>query len=256
MEAIFVIAKLVESRDSETGRHIDRVQTVCRLLATGLSENPRYKGGIDSNWIRNIFYASPLHDIGKLAIPDHILLKGGRLTAEEFAIMKTHTTQGARTLAAVHDRYPDDEFIDMGVRIARSHHERWDGGGYPDGLKGEQIPLCARILAVADAYDAIRSRRTYKPPIPHEEACAIILRDSLKHFDPEITAVFTEVAHTIRDMWDGMYTDVGFRDCCTTPPVDVRPSPGEPGARLEQPLEVHGSAFMKAPPIVTEDAKL
>jgi PAS domain S-box-containing protein len=217
METIFALAKIVESRDSETGRHLERVQTVCGLLATGLSETPRYKGKIDSTWIRHIFCASPLHDIGKVAIPDRIFQKAGPLTLEESAIMKTHAALGARTLKAVHDRYPDNEFIEMGIEIAQSHHEQWDGGGYPDHLTGEEIPISARIVAVADAYDAIRGARCYKAPIPHDEACTILLGDSGKHFDPAVMAVFSELADTIRDMWNRMASDTG--DDTITRPV-------------------------------------
>jgi len=217
METIFALAKIVESRDSETGRHLERVQTVCRLLATGLSETPKYKGKIDSAWIKHIFCVSPLHDVGKVAIPDRIFQKSGPLTLDESAIMKTHAAVGAQTLGAVHDRYPDNDFIEMGIEIARSHHERWDGRGYPDHLIGEEIPLSARIVAVADAYDAIRGARCYKAPIPHHEACTILLGDSGKHFDPAVIAVFSELADAIRDMWDRMASDTG-----TTPALPGR----------------------------------
>jgi len=211
LETIFAIAKLTEARDDQTGRHLERVQTLCGLLAVALSGRPKYKTMVGSAWIRNIVHSSPLHDIGKVAIPDRILLKPGPLTPEEFAIMKNHAALGAQTLKTVHDRYPDNEFIGMGIELARSHHEWWDGTGYPDGLAGEAIPLSARILAVADCYDAIRSKRCYKPAIPHDETRAIILRDSGKQFDPAVTAVFSELADTFRDVWNRTDTvpDVG-----------------------------------------------
>jgi putative two-component system response regulator len=120
--------------------------------------------------------------------------------------MKTHAALGAQTLRTLHGRYPDNELIEIGIKIARSHHERWDGTGYPDGLAGEEIPLCARVLAVADCYDAIRSRRCYKPATPHDETCSIILQESGKHFDPNVTAVFSELAGTFRDVWNQMGT--------------------------------------------------
>lgn len=202
MSTIFAIAQLAESRDVETGRHLERIQTFCGLLATGLSETPKYENTIDRAWIRNIFHASPLHDIGKVAIPDRILLKPGPLTPEEFAIMKTHTALGAKTLSAVRDRYPDNEFVELGIEVAASHHERWDGTGYPNGLAGDEIPLSARILAVADCYDALRSQRVYKPAIPHDEACEIIIGESGKHFDPDVTAVFSRLSETTRDVWN------------------------------------------------------
>jgi putative two-component system response regulator len=206
METIFAIAKLAEARDGETGRHLERVQAFCMLLATGLSKSPGFKTIIDSAWLGNIFHASPLHDIGKVAIPDQILLKQGKLTPEEFAIMKTHTLVGAQTLRSVNERFPGNTFTVMGIEIARSHHEWWDGTGYPDGLAGEEIPLCARVLAVADCYDAIRSKRCYKPAISHEEARTIILRSSAKHFDPAVTAVFGALAETFRDVGNSMDT--------------------------------------------------
>jgi putative two-component system response regulator len=206
LETLFAIARLAEARDDETGRHVERVQTFCKLLAEGLSEHPKYKTTLDSAWIRNIFLASPMHDIGKVAIPDRILLKPGPLTPEEFATMKTHAALGSQTLKTVHESYPDNEFIEMGIQLARSHHEWWDGAGYPDGLAGEAIPLCARILAVADCYDALRSKRSYKPAITHDEACAIILEGSGKHFDPAVAAVFSEIEGTFRDVWTQMDT--------------------------------------------------
>lgn len=209
METIFAIAKLAEARDGETGRHLERVQQFCMLLAAGLSRNSDYQSTISASWTTNIFHASPLHDIGKVAIPDCILLKSGPLTVEEFAVMQTHTTIGAQTLRSVHQRFPDNSFTAMGIEIAQSHHEWWDGSGYPEGLAGEQIPLCARILAVADCYDALRSKRCYKPAIPHTETLAIIVRETGKHFDPAIVAVFTELAETFRDVWNGMNSDSG-----------------------------------------------
>jgi putative two-component system response regulator len=204
MATIFAIAKLAETRDHQTGLHLERIQTLCRVLAEGLSHHPSHHGTIGEAWIRNLYHASPLHDIGKVAIPDHILLKSDRLTSEEYAIMKTHTTLGAKTLQAVHQKYPDNEFIAMGIEVAQSHHERWDGGGYPDSLRGDQIPLCARILAVADCYDALRSERCYKLPVPHEATHAIILENSGTQFDPTITAVFCELSQTLRDVWNEM----------------------------------------------------
>lgn len=201
LATIFAIARLAEARDEDTGRHLERVQTLCKLLATRLSGEPKYRTRVNSAWIRNIFHASPLHDIGKVAIPDRILLKPGPFTPEEFAVMKTHAAVGARTLRTVYDRYPDNEFIGMGIEVAQSHHERWDGSGYPDGLAGEEIPLCARLMAVADCYDALRSKRCYKSAKLHEETCAIILEESGRQFDPAVVAVFSSMADMFRDVW-------------------------------------------------------
>jgi len=204
METLFAIARLAEARDDETGKHVERVQAFCKLLAVGLSEHPKYGSAVGSAWIRNIFHASPMHDIGKVAIPDRILLKPGALTPVEFTTMKSHALLGAQTLQSVHDKYPENDFIEMGIELARSHHEWWDGTGYPDGLAGEAIPLCARVLAIADCYDALRSKRSYKPALPHVESCAIILQDSGKHFDPVLTGVFSELADAFEDVWKRM----------------------------------------------------
>lgn len=204
LATIFAIARLAETRDDQTGKHLERIQTFCQLLAEGLSRISPYNDVIDKAWIEDIFHASPLHDIGKVAIPDQILQKPGKLTPEEAAIMKTHTTLGAHTLRAVYQRFPDNNLIAMGIEAALSHHERWDGTGYPNGLRGEEIPLCARILAVADCYDALRSKRCYKPAVPHDETCAIILENCGTQFDPAVSAVFRELASTFGEVRNAM----------------------------------------------------
>jgi putative two-component system response regulator len=204
METIFAIAKLAEARDDDTGKHLERIQAFCGLLAVGMREETKYKSVIDGGWIRNIFHASPLHDIGKVATPDRILVKPGPLTPEELAVMKMHAALGARTLRTVHEKYPENDFIAMGIDIAQSHHEKWDGSGYPEGLSGERIPLCARIVAVADFYDAVRSKRCYKPARSHDETCAMIFAVCGTHFDPEVLAVFRGLTDTFRDVWDRM----------------------------------------------------
>jgi len=212
LATIFAIAKLAEARDDQTGEHLERIQTFCKLLAEELSRRAPYRTTIDNDWIGDIFHASPLHDIGKVAIPDRILLKPGKLTAAEFEIMKTHSLLGAQTLKEVHERYPDNKLIAMGIEVARSHHERWDGTGYPDGLRQNEIPLCARILAVADCYDALRSARCYKEAVPHDETCAIILENGGTHFDPAVTAVFRDLSETFREVRSGMDKIRGVSD--------------------------------------------
>jgi putative two-component system response regulator len=207
LATIFAIAKLVEARDLETGRHLERIQSFCWLLASRLGKHPKYESMLNKNWISNIFHASPLHDIGKVAIADQILLKPGPLTPDEYAVMKTHAAVGAQTLRSVHSRYPDSEFIEMGIQVAGSHHERWDGTGYPEGLAGEEIPLCARILSVADCYDAIRSNRSYKAARSHEDASVVIRRESGRQFDPVVAAVYVEVADTFRRVWTEMASE-------------------------------------------------
>lgn len=190
MATILALSNLAESRDDDTGHHIERTRTYCKTLAVELRRSPKYEGYIGDAFIGNLYHAAPLHDIGKVGISDAILLKPGRLTAEEFEIMKTHTLIGAGTLRRIHARYPKNAFLQMGIAIAQSHHERWDGGGYPDRLAGEAIPLSARIMALADVYDALRSKRTYKEPFSHERSCAIILEGEGTHFDPAVIEAF------------------------------------------------------------------
>jgi len=187
---IFTLAKLAELRDDDTGGHLERVRDYCALLAQQLGDGSPYADHISAEFIDCIQHASPLHDIGKVAIPDRILLKPDRLTTEEFEVMKTHAVIGAENMQTVFNRYADNPFIGMGIEIALYHHERWDGSGYPDGLVGRNIPLSARIMAVADCYDAIRSNRCYRKGLDHETVKKIMLAESGSHFDPEIIKAF------------------------------------------------------------------
>ena len=189
MATIYALVKLAESRDDDTGEHIERMTRYCGLIARKLQENSPYAAQVDDDFVRNITMASPLHDIGKVGVPDSILLKPGRLTAEEFAIMKTHVTVGYETLASVVTNYPGNAYLKMGMDIARYHHEKWDGSGYQEGLSGEDIPLSARILTLCDVYDALRSRRVYKEAFPHEQSMEIMLAGRGTHFDPVLTDV-------------------------------------------------------------------
>ena len=152
--------------------------------------------------IHNIGLASSLHDIGKVGIPDYILLKPGKLTPEEFEIMKTHVTIGYDTLASVKKAYPANKFLEIGMEIARYHHERWNGSGYRDGLSGEAIPLSARIMAISDVYDALRSRRVYKEPYTHETSLRIIADARGQHFDPVLTDLFLQHHNEFRQIYD------------------------------------------------------
>jgi putative two-component system response regulator len=188
--AIFALAKLVESRDEDTGNHLERVQHYSRALAQELAKKPAFQGAIDAEFIRLIHLTSPLHDIGKVGIPDSILLAPGRLNDAEFAIMKTHTTLGAKTLDVALRRYPGARFLQFARDIAASHHERYDGTGYPLGLAGEEIPLCARTVALADVYDALTSKRVYKPALDHVVARSIVVKGSGSQFDPAIVQAF------------------------------------------------------------------
>ena len=187
---MFALAQLADSRDPDTGTHLERMREYCRVLARQLSGNPKYRDVIDGTYVEALYATSPLHDIGKVGIPDCVLLKPGRLSDREFQIMKSHTLIGAQTLDAAVRKQPEAGFLRMARDIALTHHERWDGTGYPQGLKGEQIPLCGRIVALADVYDALTSARAYKSAFTHEVARSIILEGSGKHFDPDIVDAF------------------------------------------------------------------
>ncbi|MZQ99522.1 MAG: HD domain-containing protein [Acidaminobacter sp.] len=190
LATIYSLVKLAEMRDDDTGAHIVRVSKFSRLIAEKMKSNEKYKEYLSDTNIDDLAKAAPLHDIGKVGIPDYILSKPGKLSDEEFDIMKKHTTIGASTLNEVRKKFPDNNFIILGAKIALTHHEKWDGTGYPNGLVGEEIPLSGRIMAIADVYDALRSKRAYKPPYSHMETIEIIRNDSGKHFDPEIVEVF------------------------------------------------------------------
>ncbi len=193
--AMFALAKLSESRDPETGAHIERVQSYARLLAQYLSGTEECCDLIDPEFVRLIFQTSPLHDIGKVGIPDNVLLKPGKLNESEMTIMRTHVMLGAQTLEASLQRFPGVRFLQMARDIAAAHHERWDGTGYPNGLKGLAIPLAARIVALADVYDAITSRRVYRDAMSHAQAKALILRERRAHFDPGVVEAFLKTEH-------------------------------------------------------------
>ncbi|MBF0543520.1 MAG: response regulator [Candidatus Riflebacteria bacterium] len=187
---LFALSKLAESRDPETGGHLERIQEYCKVLCGFLRVNPRYRSLIDRAFVDNIHPASCLHDIGKVGVPDSVLLKPGKLTAEEFEMMKKHTVVGFQTLLEVHRKFPNSPLVYMAMEIALSHHEKWDGSGYPDQLSGNSIPLSARIVAVADVYDALSSKRCYKDAMPHEKAKGIICDGGGKHFDPDMVDAF------------------------------------------------------------------
>ncbi len=187
---VFALAKLAESRDPETGEHLERIRSYSRILAEELGETKRFADEINEEFVHHLYMASPLHDIGKVGIPDVILLKPGQLSTEEFEIMKRHALIGAEALeeAAVHTK--SGGFLHMAATVARSHHERFDGSGYPDGLCGSDIPIAARIVALADVYDALTSVRVYKAAYEPEIAKAIIEKEEGKHFDPMVVAAF------------------------------------------------------------------
>jgi putative two-component system response regulator len=191
---ILAMASLAETRDSDTGNHIRRTQHYVRALAWKLSSHPRFRDYLSVATITMLFKSAPLHDIGKVGIPDRILLKRGRLTAEEFTVMKTHTTLGRDAIAHAEAALGlEVAFLTMAKEIAYSHQEKWDGSGYPEGVAGDRIPIPARLMAVADVYDALISRRVYKEPMPHAEAVEIIRRASGQHFDPDVVEAFVQI---------------------------------------------------------------
>jgi putative two-component system response regulator len=196
---IQAMASLAETRDSDTGNHIRRTQHYVQALAEKLRDHPRFSDFLTERTITVLFKSAPLHDIGKVGIPDRILLKPGRFEPQEFEIMKTHTTLGRNAIeCAERSLGTDVEFLRMAKEIALSHHEKWDGTGYPQGLCGDAIPISARLMALADVYDALISRRVYKDGMPHEKAVQIILSGRASHFDPDIVDAFMALQEVFR----------------------------------------------------------
>jgi response regulator RpfG family c-di-GMP phosphodiesterase len=191
---VLALARLVEQRTSETGTHLLRLQRYCQCLAVEAALVPEYASQIDENFVKMLQCSAPLYDIGKVGLPDYILQKPGKLTADERILMQTHTTIGAETLAQVVQQHGFAQpFLHMAVAIARHHHERWDGTGYPDRLSGQDIPLAARMVSLAEVYDALRCRRSYKPALSHLAAVQL-MTDSVGQFDPGLLAVFQRCA--------------------------------------------------------------
>ncbi|MCP5149600.1 MAG: two-component system response regulator [Ectothiorhodospiraceae bacterium] len=191
--SIHALARLAEVRDPETGNHILRTREYVRTLAAHLSGHPRFEAFLDPATIDAVVKSAPLHDIGKVGIPDHILLKPGRLSPDEWTVMKTHAALGADAIAqAERDAEGPAECLTFAKQIARHHHEHWDGSGYPDGLAGDDIPIPARLMAIADVFDALISRRVYKAPMPFVEARAIMVRGRATQFDPDVLDGFLE----------------------------------------------------------------
>lgn len=196
---ILAMASLAETRDADTGNHIRRTQHFVKALAEHLKIHPRFAAYLSDGNIALLFKSAPLHDIGKVGIPDRILLKPGALDPDEFEIMKTHTTLGFNAIThAERSLGKDVAFLSMAKEIALSHQEKWDGSGYPQGLSGDAIPISARLMAVADVYDALINRRVYKEPIPHDEAVEIIIAGRGRHFDPDIVDAFLALQDEFR----------------------------------------------------------
>ncbi|MDG3088201.1 HD domain-containing phosphohydrolase [Vibrio hannami] len=191
--AIVGLSALAESRDNETGAHILRTQEYVKALAENLSTNEKHQDLLTENYIDLLYKSAPLHDVGKVGIPDSVLLKPGKLTDEEFDTMKQHPNIGAEALSVAEKQLGSSSFLRLAREIALTHHEKWDGSGYPNKLSGDDIPLSGRLMALADVYDALISKRVYKPAFSHEKAKEIILEGSGTHFDPAVVQAFLSV---------------------------------------------------------------
>ncbi len=200
------LGALAEYRDNETGGHIRRTQYLVRTLATTLSQKERWASLIDETMIEHLSTAAPLHDIGKVGIQDHILRKPGALTDEETLEMRKHSQLGYEVLKAATAELNNDPLVVIAADLARSHHEKWDGSGYPQGLSGLEIPLGGRLMAIADVYDALVSDRVYKKAMPHEQAVGIIRNGRGSHFDPDIVDAFLEIESTLPALYQEMGT--------------------------------------------------
>ncbi len=205
---IFALAYQAELRDEETGKHLERTSRYVELLARELSKLPNYREYLTKSYIDDLVKAAPLHDIGKVGVPDSILRKPGKLDKKEFNIMKRHCEYGSKILEVANKRLGFQSFLKIAIQIVRYHHEKWDGQGYPYGLKGEDIPLSARIMALSDVYDALRSERYYKKGISHEKAVEIILSEKGKHFDPDIVDAF----YKISDEFKAAHSSIGEKE--------------------------------------------
>ncbi|NLC27130.1 MAG: HD domain-containing protein [Fastidiosipila sp.] len=190
--SINALVRLADTREKSTGVHIERTSSLCKLLTKLICEKEIYKDKVDQDYIDNLCLVSPLHDIGKIGIPDAILLKPGKLTEEEFEIMKTHVDIGLTVLVNLREMIPKNGILKLAIEVIKYHHEKWDGSGYPYGLKETEIPLPGRIMAIVDVYEALRSKRVYKEPYSHEKSCNIIIEERGKHFDPELVDIFIE----------------------------------------------------------------
>jgi len=197
---ILTLASLAETRDNETGAHILRTQRYVRALAQQLSDHPRFSEVLDEETIDLLYKSAPLHDIGKVGIPDEILLKPGKLNDEEFLIMKTHAQVGADALKIAEESLGSNSFLNLAREISLTHHEKWDGSGYPAGLSGDDIPVSGRLMAVADVYDALIFKRVYKPAFPHEKAMEIIREGRGLHFDPDVIDALNVIEQQFQDI--------------------------------------------------------
>lgn len=203
-EMVMGFATLVENKDGSTGGHVKRTTMYVKLLAEELRSRGYYKEILTKDYMKNLLRAAPMHDVGKIAVPDAILQKPGKLSEEEFTIMKKHTINGGKIIRETFGHLGQAQYTEMAYQVAHCHHEKWNGGGYPDGLKGEKIPLCARIMAIADVFDAVSEKRCYREAMPLEQCFEIIKEGRGKDFDPLLTDVFLD----IRDKVEAVHHDV------------------------------------------------
>jgi len=235
---IFGLAKLAESRDNDTGEHLERISAYSTTLATALRRDPRYAGKVNGTFVKLIGLSSALHDIGKVGIDDRILRKPGRFNEQERIAMQAHSRIGDECLRQIEQRLGSSNFLQMARAITLSHHERWDGTGNPRGLKGEEIPLEARIVAIADVYDALSSKRVYKDAMPHETCVEIIRDDAGKHFDPTLVEVWLKIERVFRRISEQYRSEQASGDLgrfepdpgprLTAQPAEPTPAPGDP----------------------------
>ena len=197
-EMIMGFATLVENKDGSTGGHIRRTTVYVKLLAEELRERGYYKEILTKDYIKNLGMAAPMHDIGKISIPDVILQKPGRLTKEEFDIIKLHSENGGKIIKDTFGHLGNEVYAQMAYQVARYHHEKWNGKGYPEGLKGEEIPLCARIMAIADVFDAVSEKRCYRDAMPLEQCFDIIAQGSGQDFEPILAEVFLDMSDKVK----------------------------------------------------------
>ena len=229
MTTILGLAKLAEYRDEGTGTHLERIREYAKIIAEAMAKKYKYQNVITPEYIDDIYQSSILHDIGKVGIPDAILLKPDKLTDEEFAVIKRHTILGGDAIKAIEYQIEGKSFLQMGKEIAYNHHEKWDGSGYPDGLKSDNIPLSARIVALADVYDALTTERFYKRALSHEKSRDIIIGLRNTHFDPEIVDVFLQLEDEFNRIREELFKeDTGWIEL---PALSMKPGPAEPQVR-------------------------
>ena len=201
---IYALAYQAGLRDEETGTHLKRTAEYVRLIAEETAKEKKYRKYMNKEYIEDLVRSAPLHDIGKVGIEDSILRKPGKLTKEEFERIQEHCELGARILEDALEDISFRSFLNIAIHLVRYHHEKWDGSGYPHGLMGEEIPISARIMALADVYDALRSRRTYKPAFSHEQSLEIIREERGRHFDPKVVDIFLERSEEFRRISEEM----------------------------------------------------